>query len=339
MILYFGNVLSATGNNPSFIELLAPRLNTIHPTLTSSTQKNKILRLADMIWFFLKHRRKCKVVLIDTYSYQGFYFAWIISVLCRFFSRRYIPIIRGGDFVNRMKNSPRLASYFLKNADLVIAPSEYMFLALKDRGVNVRFVPNFIEIGDYPFKSRAALQPRLFWVRSFHKIYNPSLAITIVAILKEKFPGVHLCMVGPDKDGTLEQCRSVVASKSLHSVVTFTGKLSKEKIREMSAQYDFFINTTTIDNHPVSVIEAMALGLVVITTNVGGIPYLVSNEREGILVPSGDANAFVKAIENLMQDRELARSMQLQAREKVEKYDWKEVRRHWEEILNPYFSA
>lgn len=219
MILYFGNILSATGNNPSFIELLVPKLQTLYPVVAASHHKNKILRLLHMMGVLVRNGSKAKMILIDTYSYQGFYFAWVIGVLCRILNRPYIPIMRGGDFINRIEKSPGMTSSFLKHAAHVVAPSEYMYESLKNKGVKVIFIPNFIPIDDYQFKPRTHLSPRLLWVRSFHKIYNPELAIEIISTLKNKYPEVHLTMVGPDKDGSLDHCRELVKSKDRKSVV------------------------------------------------------------------------------------------------------------------------
>lgn len=337
MILYVGNILSGSGNNPSFIELLVPKLETLHPVVSASDRKNKIFRLLHMIGVLLRYRLKTKVVLIDTYSYQGFYFAWIIGLLSRWLRIPYIPIIRGGDFINRIENSPGMTTSFLRYAARVVAPSEYMYEGLKKKGIEVTFIPNFIEIGDYTFKPSATLSPRLFWLRSFHAIYNPSLAIDVVEILKKKYPDIRLTMAGPDKDGSLQRCRALVKSKMLEQVVTFSGRLTKPQIREIAPDHSIFINTTTIDNHPVSVIEAMALGLVIVTTNVGGVPYLVRHNEDGLLVKSGDAAAFASSIDSVLKDTALAKRFQLNARAKVELYDWLIVKEYWISLLNPFF--
>ena len=339
MILYFGNILSGSGNVPSFIESFTPKIKEIYPIVSASTKQNKVLRLVDMIFTLIGNFRKANVVLIDTYSYQGFYYAWILGVLSYVFSIPYIPIIHGGDFATRIKRTPRLVSFFLKRAAHVVAPSEYLCETLRKNNVTALFIPNFIPIADYKFKPRTHLSPRLLWVRSFHKIYNPELAIEIVSTFKSKYPEVHLTMVGPDKDGSLDHCRELVKSKALGANITFTGKLSKPEIRSLAMEHDFFINTTTIDNHPVSVIEAMALGLIVISTNVGGIPFLVTHEQEGLLVPSNDAQAFVQVLERVLNNPEDAKKFQTQARAKVEQYDWSIVKEHWISLLNPYFAA
>lgn len=339
MILYFGNILSGSGNVPSFIEAFTPKIGELYPVVTASTKENKLLRLLDMMYTLMRFSRQAKIVLIDTYSYQGFYYAWIIGLMSYLLSIPYIPIVHGGDFATRIKRSPRLVSFFLNHAAQIVAPSHYICEILKRNGSTAWFIPNFIPINEYTFKSRTQLLPRFLWVRSFHKIYNPSLAIELVELLKSKMPAVQLIMVGPDKDGCLNFCREMVKSKRLDENVIFTGKLSKQEIRSLADGCDIFINTTNIDNHPVSVIEAMALGLPVVSTDVGGIPHLITANVEGLLVPPGNASAFASAIEVLLSNPELGIRLQTNARTKVEGYDWTIVKEHWIKLLNPYFAA
>lgn len=337
MILYFGNILSSSGNNPSFIELLGPKLNTMYPLIMASDKRNKLWRMMDMVWVFCKWSRKARVVLIDTYSYQGFYFAWIISLCCRLFSIPYIPIIRGGDFLHRLDKSPGLAGRFLQSASHVVAPSEYMVEMLAEANVKALCIPNFIETSHYPFKIRNRVRPKLLWVRSFHKIYNPLMAIEVVLLLKSYYQDVHLTMAGPDKDGSMSVCKNTIEMRNLESSITILGKLNKEEIREIAKQHDVFINTTTIDNHPVSVIEAMGLGLVIVSTNVGGMRYLIQDQINGILVPNNDAVTMVDAIVNLIENPALVSPLQINARKNIEEYDWQIVGKQWASLINPYF--
>ena len=102
----------------------------------------------------------------------------------------------------------------------------------------------------------------------------------------------------------------------------------------LATDYDFFINSTHIDNTPISVIEAMALGLPVISTDVGGMSQLIENGKDGILVPEHDVDAMVEAIEKLVQDQELALQIAQAARKKVEAFDWEIVKEEWMKVLN-----
>jgi len=168
-------------------------------------------------------------------------------------------------------------------------------------------------------------------VRSFSKIYNCELAVKILKALQEEEIPATLCMVGPDSDGSLADVKAL--AKKLEVNVTFTGKLSKADWIALSNDYTIFINTTNFDNMPVSVIEAMALGLPVISTNVGGIPYLIEHNQEGILVPPDSVTEFVAAIKQVASDSDLYERIITYARKKVEAYDWNLVKLQWKELL------
>jgi glycosyltransferase involved in cell wall biosynthesis len=101
----------------------------------------------------------------------------------------------------------------------------------------------------------------------------------------------------------------------------------------LSKEYNVFINTTHFDNTPVSVIEAMALGLPIVSTNVGGIPFLVHNTSSGLLVNDNDDEGMTKAIKSLFNDKELGNKMIINARKTVENFDWNVVKYNWFEIL------
>ena len=113
----------------------------------------------------------------------------------------------------------------------------------------------------------------------------------------------------------------------------FMFQLSKEGWIKLSESYNFFINTTNFDNMPVSVIEAMALGLCVVSTNVGGLPYLISDGNDGVLVPPNNCASFVNAIKKATQNPSQMKEMTLQARNKVEAFDWQFIKLRWQEVL------
>tara|TARA_B100001146_G_scaffold225141_1_gene246892 strand:+ start:6595 stop:7539 length:945 start_codon:yes stop_codon:yes gene_type:complete len=299
-----------------------------YDVITASSKKNKFLRLVEMLLAVLVHGKTVKVVLIDTYSTQNFYFAVAVANVCRLLRVPYIPILRGGDLPNRLQRSERHCRRLFHGAKVNVAPSAYLLDAFQKEGYsNVVYIPNTIQLENYPFKLRPQLRPRLLWVRSFAEIYNPMLALRIVKSLRNKGIESTLCMIGPDKDGSMKACKEVASAEGL--AVTFTGKLSKKAWTERAAHYDIFMNTTNFDNTPVSVIEAMALGLPVISTDVGGVPYLIETGTTGILTPPNDVDAFTNAIETLLQKSEKATAMATAARAQVAEYDWEVVKEKW----------
>ena len=295
-------------------------------------KKNKLIRFVDMIQAFYKYKNEVDVVIIDTYSTKNFYYATTIAKLCRQYNLPYIPILHGGDLPNRLDRSPKMSAQYFRNAKIMVAPSHFLVNEFENRGyIKPEYIPNSITLSDYPFLQREKISPKLLWVRSFSEIYNPMLAIKLVEVLKSQSIDVSLTMVGPEKDGSLADCKEYASANNLP--VIFTGLLSKKQWLELSVTHDIFINTTNFDNTPLSVLEAMALGLPVVTTNVGGIPYIVANGKNGITIPPNDVTAFVNAIIKLVENPILAKEISNIARQGVEKFDWQIIKHEWLKLL------
>ncbi len=332
-LLYIGNILGKANTNPTSINTLGRLLRAEGFVVkTASDKENKGLRFFSMIFSLFANYQKTNYVLIDTYSTQSFWYAVSISRLCRFMRLPYIPILHGAGLISRLKTSPKLCHKIFRNAEFNVAPSQYLYTAFKEHGYsNIKYIPNSIPLKKYPYEARKKVRPKLFWLRAFDEIFNPKLALQVLEVLLMKYPEATLCMVGPDKDGTLEKCREYALENKLS--VQFTGKLEKETWIDFSANYDIFINTTDIDNTPVSVIEAMALGLPVVSTNVGGLPFLIRNNEDGMLVPPNDAKAMAGAVDFLLSNPAKAELIRKQARAKAESFDWALVKNKWLELL------
>jgi L-malate glycosyltransferase len=332
-LLYLGNQLSKHGYNKTTIETLGLQLEQGgYAIYYASDKKSFPLRLLDMMWSVVIYRKKVTYVLIDTYSTKAFWYAFFCSQLARVFNINYIPILHGGDLPNRLKQNPKLSRMVFANAYKNVAPSGYLKQAFESIGFsNVIHIPNSIEIDKYVFKSREKLTPKLLWVRAFASIYNPEMAVKVLQQLQEKYPSASLTMVGPDKDGSLQTTKDF--AKSIGVIVNFTGQLTKEDWWQLASEHDIFINTTHFDNTPVSVMEAMALGLPVVSTNVGGIPYLVKDKENALLVNDNDDKAMTKVILDLLEDQEKARVLALNARKFIEQMDWEVVKEEWKQVL------
>ena len=333
-ILYVGNKLGNKGHTATAIDVLAPQLlKEGFEVIAVSDKRIKAQRMLEMLQTVWKHRKSTNVVIIDTYSTLNFYYAHVVAKLCRRLVIPYIPVLHGGNLPARIKKSPVKAKKLFGNALVNIAPSHYLLEAFKNVGFNnTVHIPNTIELAKYSFVQRKTIQPKLLWVRSFATIYNPGLALDILSELRHKGYDATLTMVGPAKDESFELCKNRAQKEALP--VTFTGMLSKEKWISLSAQHDVFINTTNFDNTPVSVIEAMALGLPVVSTNVGGLPYLIENDIDGMLVPPKDPQLFVMCIETLLKQQNVAQKIIQNARKKAEQFDWQVVKHQWISLLH-----
>jgi glycosyltransferase involved in cell wall biosynthesis len=331
-VLYIGNNLVKKTNYATSMDILSDLLIsegfTIHK---SSSKSNKILRLLGMIYAIFRYKNKIDYVLIDTYSTSNFYYSLFTSQLCRLLNLHYLPILHGGNLPYRLHHNPKLSSLIFNNSFQNIAPSGYLKYEFEIKGYKTLLIPNVIPILNYSFKERKKITPKLLYVRAFASIYNPTMAIEVLKELKKIYPEAILCMIGPDKDGTLKDVKHLINTYDLQDSVEITGVLPKKEWHEKSKDFDIFINTTNVDNTPISVIEAMALGLPVVSTNVGGLPYLIDNDKDGVLVDKEQPMLMANGIHKIIEENKS--SFAKKARSKVENFDWSVVRNQWLKLL------
>lgn len=331
-LLYIGNKLSSHGYNKTTVETLGEHLsNEGFQVVSVSHKKSFLLRLFHMSWVALTSGN-INYILIDTYSTKAFWYAFICSQIARIKKIKYVPILHGGDLQSRLTQNPKLCKMLFGNAYQNVAPSNYLKSVFQKKGfTNVIYIPNTIEVEKYNFISREKVEPKLLWVRAFASIYNPKMAIDVLELLQKKYPKASLTMVGPDKDGSLQTSKRYAQLKKVD--VSFTGQLSKDEWWKLSQNHSIFINTTNFDNTPVSVMESMALGLPIVSTNVGGIPYLLEDGRNALLVEPNDAVTMVLKIENLLQDERLSEQLSLNGRALALSWDWNVVKEQWGNLL------
>jgi len=332
-LLYIGNKLSEHGYTSTSIETLGAFLEAEGFTVYyASSKQNKLLRMLEMISMTFKYARKVDYVLIDTYSTKNFWYAFIISQICRILNVKYIPKLHGGALPSRIVRTKFFANLIFKNAYVNIAPSNYLYEAFKANGyTNLRYIPNTIELQLYTQSVKTFKEPNLLWVRSFAKIYNPLMAVKVFIQVRKIYPNATLCMIGPKKDDSYE--KTVRFAKKNNVDINFTGKLSKEEWIAASQDYNVFINTTHFDNTPISVIEAMALGLPVVSTNVGGIPYLLQHDVNALLVADNKTEEMSAQINRLFSEPKLAENIAQKAKDTVQNFDWEIVKKEWMDLL------
>lgn len=333
-LLYIGNKLSNHGFSVTTIDTLGPLLEKEGFLMFyAGTKRNKMLRMAEMLWKVTTLRKKIDCILIDTYSTSNFWYAFLVSQWAKILRIKYIPILHGGNLPHRLKTNPVLCRMIFSNAYKNIAPSNYLFQAFSQADyTNLVYIPNSIEIKNYPYKIANEIVPKLLWVRAFAEIYNPMMALQVFEKIKSEYPEATLCMVGSDKDGSLEKAKSYAQRHDLK--ITFTGHLSKSDWIALAPTYSIFLNTAQFDNAPVSVMEAMALGLAVVSTNVGGIPYLLEHNNDALLVAKDSVPSMSAAVLDILNKPDETQVRIANARLKAESFDWEVVKKSWKQILN-----
>lgn len=340
-VLFVGNFFSAVAGANSLSEDVASHLaGRGWEILTTSQKINRISRLVDMVRIAWGQRGKYICAHVDVFSGDAFVWAEVVCWVLRRAGKPYMLTLRGGNLPPFAERWPGRVRRLLMSAAVVAAPSRYLKDRMKpycDRSI---LVPNSLDLRLYRYRERSAVQPRIIWLRAFHEIYNPELAPRVLAELVREYPDARLTMVGRDKgDGTYQATRSLAKQLGVADRMEFPGGVTKAEVPGWLDKFDIFLNTTNVDNTPVSVLEAMACGLCVVSTNVGGIPYLLEDGEDALLADPDGAVSLARAITRVLAEGGLAERLSRNARKKVEQFDWTITIPQWETLFRSIESS
>ena len=333
--LLVGNHLSASGRNPTVSEELAFCFRqTGMRVLTTSSRPNKVGRLADMLATTLARRRSYEVAQIDLYSGPAFRWAQAVAALLTTIEKPFVISLHGGNLPHYAKRHPRRVGRLLRAAHSVTAPSGYLARELRSLRPDIEVVPNPLATDRYRTPKHDVADCLIVWVRAFHRIYDPITAIAAFKQVHDRYPAAKLAMYGPDLgDGSLDECRTLAACLGLEHGVSFCGATAKSEIPRILGRSSIFLNTSRIDNAPVSIVEAMAAGLPVVSSDSGGIPDLLEHGREGLLVPAGNTSLLGDAVCQVISSPTLASELSARGRTRTHQSDWRRVLPRWMSIL------
>lgn len=339
-ILLIGNFLSRHGMGRAVGEDLSERLQASGwQVISTSHQRYRFLRLFDMLVTAWSKNTQYQVALVEVYSGKAFLWAEMVSLLLKIQKKPLILALHGGNLPEFSRLHPLRMKLCLDRADYVVSPSEWIAESLRKFRKEISVIRNGIDISHYPYSPRVECRPVLCWLRAFHNIYQPWVAVEVLHKVSNAYPNIRLLMVGPDKgDGSFERTKSLAEKYGMLSRVEFIGGVKKSEVPAWMNRADIFLNTTSLESFGVSVVEAAACGLPVVTTNVGELSYLWKHEEDALLVPPGDADAMAEAVLRLLRDPELAERLSRNARRKVEAFDWSVVLPQWERLFEEITS-
>lgn len=251
---------------------------------------------------------------------------------------RKTPVVinyRGGEAQNYLAKSIRWVRPTLNAADAIVVPSGYLKQVFRAYGIETNIIPNNVDTQRFkpcPQRlKRYQSEPHLVVTRNLETIYDIQTAIHAVSILAKTVSGIMLSIAG---DGPQrEELQGLVKQLGLENVVKFTGKLTPEQISDLYYDADIMLNPTTVDNMPGSILESMACGIPVVTTDVGGIPFIAEDERTALFVNVSDATAMAAQVERLLRDAPLFTLLVENGKKEVQSYTWPVVKHKW---LNKY---
>ncbi len=245
---------------------------------------------------------------------------------------RGTPVIinyRGGLAEQFFAGAPSHVLSLMRRAALRVTPSAFLRRVFAQHGLEADVIPNIVDLERFaPRQERDfGAAPQVVVARNLEPIYGLSTALQALAILRQQYPGASLTVAGsgPQK----AELVALAAALGLSDAVHFPGRVDHAEMPALYARADVALNPSTVDNMPNSVLEAFASGLPLVSTDVGGVPDIVSDGVNGLLVPVGDAPAMAAALLRLLGDRDLARRLADAGVKQVQAYAWPQVRGQW----------
>ncbi len=277
-----------------------------------------LLLLARVPWYDVIH--------VFSASYLSFVLAPTPAMMvARLFRRRVVLNYHSGeaeDHFTRWPSAVRTA----RLAHAIVVQSDYLVGVFARFGLPATAIHNAIHVEDFPFRERVHLRPNFFCNRNFEANYNLPCVLRAFRAVQESRPDASLVLAG-DGSGRPEVER-LVGELQLRNVKL----LGSVPPRDMPALYneaDVFLNGSDVDNMPLSILEAFACGLPVVTTDAGGIPTIVEHGRTALMVRRGDPDSLAAAALVLLGNDYLALQLSRNGFMESRKYQWERVRDGW----------
>lgn len=272
-----------------------------------------------------------EVVFVFAASHGSFLLTPVPAVAAaRLFGRRVVLAYHRGDAAHHLHRWGRLVRPWLRMADELIVASEYLESVFRQNGYRTRVIRNILDTSRFRYRERRPLQPRLISVRHLERPYRVEDTLWAFSILRSLVPGASLTVAGAGS----EEARLRRLARDLGPEgIRFVGHVAPEAMPRLYDEADFLVNASVIDDQPVSVLEAFAAGVAVVSTATGDIPAMVGHGSSGRLVRHEDPEDMALAIVELLRHPERTRAMTRRAHDEIEKYQWPCVRQDWEAVL------
>lgn len=240
---------------------------------------------------------------------------------------RGVPVVvnyRGGEAGAFLARAHHRVRRSLARAAVLAVPSGYLQAVFAEKGIDAQVLPNIVDLSRF----RPAASPRppgahLVVVRNLESIYDNATAVRALGLLRAHHPQARLTIAGTGpEEATL---RRLVASLGLGDAVRLVGRLDRDAVATLYREADVALNPSTVDNMPNSVLEALASGVPVVSTDVGGVRYIVQDGTTALLVPARDPDAMARAAQRLLENPGLATALARTGMNEAQSYTWQRV--------------
>jgi len=267
--------------------------------------------------------------------FSASYYSYMLSVmppvlLGKLLGKKTILNYRSGEADDHLTNW-RTAIPSMKKANVIVTPSGYLVDVFSRYGLTAQFIYNIIELDRFTFRDRAPLRPVFLTTRLLEPLYNVPCVLRAFKLIQEKYPQASLTVGG---EGFMREELEQLAKDLELKNTTFIGGTKFEDMPALYDSADIYLTATSLDNMPSSVTECLAAGLPVVTTNAGGIPYIVEHEKNCLMVEINDHKAMAESAIRFLEDEELTRRITREGREHSRQWTWEAVRDEWVKLYH-----
>lgn len=269
---------------------------------------------------------RADVVHVFSASYTSFLLSPLPAMLvARWLGRPVLLNYHSGEAPDHLRRS-RVARQALASVERIVVPSRFLADVFAGFGLETDVVPNVVDRSAFTFRLRDPIGPRFLSTRNLEPMYNVRCTLEAFAHVQAGHPDATLTVVG---SGSQERALKAEVERLGVRGVRFAGRVPPEAIASFYADADIYLQSPEIDNMPLSVLEAFASGLPVVSTDAGGVPAIVTDGVNGLLSPAGDDRALAASALRLLREPDLARDMALAGYAASESYTWASVRGRW----------
>lgn len=331
-ILFIGNFLSKSKYTVGPTERVIDFLKDTYSIKSASEYQNRFIRLGDMVLKTLIS--KYDYIHVDVYSTSNSQFYQnLVTYIAKLRNKNIILNLHGGGLWDLYTEDPSSITTLFSRAHIIISPSKFLQNMFTDVGFNIDYLPNNIDLSNFPPKNNSQNGYNLLWIRAFHEVYQPWLAIRALFHVKETFKDAKLTMIGPDK-GYLAEMMELINELGLNDSIEILGKVPNDELYSFHHSHQVFLNTTRYESFGVAVLEAAACGIPVVSTKVGEIPYLWSDNENILLIEDDDPEEMANSIIKLFNNPEFSQDIALKALEKAKLFDVNLIKLRWMELFN-----
>lgn len=252
-----------------------------------------------------------------------FLFAVPAIALGRSIGRPLVLHYHGGAAPAFLRKAGPYVVPWLRAADVLLVPSAFLGRTFLRHGLNPIEVPNLVDPVVGQRSARDPSAPRILMARNLAPVYNIECGLRAFREILTEFPRATLAVAGdgPDRPKLQELARAL----ELGEHCRFVGSVDNMVLRGMMLDADILLNTSRADNQPVSIVEAFSAGMIVVSTNVGGIPDLVTHEVDGLLAPDDDHHGLAEAALRALKEPTLADRLTTRAVTRAADFTWPRI--------------